>query len=133
MSVNNTWNALGFHFEGFSSSLYPWYASNLIIEKKSTFNCCTANVDAKNRHSARGGGTHVLTLNLDFLSPLIEENITGAFWSIILKNLHTKQHQISPRDCSGRRLASRASKGPYYGPYKVNRNGQVFSTNVPSS
>ncbi|KAF2470290.1 uncharacterized protein BDR25DRAFT_393844 [Lindgomyces ingoldianus] len=27
----------------------------------------------------------------------------------------------------------RASNGPYYGPYKVNRNGHVFSTNVPSS
>ncbi|KAF2475271.1 uncharacterized protein BDR25DRAFT_310686 [Lindgomyces ingoldianus] len=28
---------------------------------------------------------------------------------------------------------TRASNGPYYGPYKVNRNGHVFSTNVPSS
>ncbi|KAF2472494.1 uncharacterized protein BDR25DRAFT_353515 [Lindgomyces ingoldianus] len=27
----------------------------------------------------------------------------------------------------------RASNGPYYGPYKVNRNGHVFSTNIPSS
>ncbi|KAF2475138.1 uncharacterized protein BDR25DRAFT_350548 [Lindgomyces ingoldianus] len=27
----------------------------------------------------------------------------------------------------------RASNGPYYSPYKVNRNGHVFSTNVPSS
>ncbi|KAF2470118.1 uncharacterized protein BDR25DRAFT_355829 [Lindgomyces ingoldianus] len=27
----------------------------------------------------------------------------------------------------------RASNGPYYGPYKVNRNGHVFSTNVLSS
>ncbi|KAF2473174.1 uncharacterized protein BDR25DRAFT_352619 [Lindgomyces ingoldianus] len=26
-----------------------------------------------------------------------------------------------------------ASNGPYYGPYKVNRNGNVISTNVPSS
>ncbi|KAF2478201.1 uncharacterized protein BDR25DRAFT_348457 [Lindgomyces ingoldianus] len=26
-----------------------------------------------------------------------------------------------------------ASNGPYYSPYKVNRNGHVFSTNVPSS
>ncbi|KAF2469349.1 uncharacterized protein BDR25DRAFT_356579 [Lindgomyces ingoldianus] len=38
-----------------------------------------------------------------------------------------------PDDSRAKLRASSASNGPYYGPYKVNRNGHVFSTNVPSS
>ncbi|KAF2468740.1 uncharacterized protein BDR25DRAFT_357110 [Lindgomyces ingoldianus] len=37
-----------------------------------------------------------------------------------------------PRSTFYDQVHARASNGPYYGPYKVNRNGHVSSTNVPS-
>ncbi|KAF2465131.1 uncharacterized protein BDR25DRAFT_396347 [Lindgomyces ingoldianus] len=59
-----------------------------------------------------------------------EEKLSESTFSNCLRSLGEGQERL--RRPPGR-AAYRASNGPYYGSYKVNRNGHVFSTNVPSS
>ncbi|KAF2476776.1 uncharacterized protein BDR25DRAFT_349837 [Lindgomyces ingoldianus] len=74
--------------------------------------------------------------------PIVKVNLIGTINSsggiIVITGSLTapSPEQVMPVYSATKALVnffSRASNRPYYGPYKVNRNGHVFSTNVPSS